>query len=131
MLPGPRSTGRAAAVPAPCRPLRAELPRGQAGRLPASLIAPPAHRSVPHSSARVQIGPGRFGYRPAMTDPNDDLSSVADPGSMGPDAMTEPGHTLAGSPTDSRSADEQDTTGVPGEAADSPAAQGSPVGPPD
>jgi hypothetical protein len=26
-----------------------------------------------------------------MTDPNDDLSSVADPGSMGPDAMTEPG----------------------------------------
>ncbi|WP_275413324.1 hypothetical protein [Actinoplanes philippinensis] len=24
-----------------------------------------------------------------MTDPNDDLSSVADPGSLGPDAMTE------------------------------------------
>ena len=57
-----------------------------------------------------------------MTDPNDDLSSVADPGSLGPDAMTEPNDL---SPA------EQDRGGVPGEAADSPAAQGSPVGPPD
>lgn len=57
-----------------------------------------------------------------MTDPNDDLSSVADPGSMGPDEMTEPN-------TDPERTGKQ--TGVPGEAADSPAAQGSPIGPPD
>ncbi|WP_250036261.1 hypothetical protein [Paractinoplanes maris] len=59
-----------------------------------------------------------------MTDPNDDLDSVADPGSLSPEAMTEPGHH---DPQDQ----ERDGAGVPGAAADSPAAQGSPVGPPD
>ena len=64
-----------------------------------------------------------------MTDPNDDLSSVADAGSMDPGSMDEPGHTIVGSPADSTQQD--DGPGVPGEAADSPAAQGSPIGPPD
>ena len=67
-----------------------------------------------------------------MTDPNDDLSSIADPGSMGPDAMTEPDN---GNPGDLDHDHEQladgSGPGVPGAAADSPAAQGSPVGPPD
>ncbi|MFI7601132.1 hypothetical protein [Actinoplanes sp. NPDC049681] len=67
-----------------------------------------------------------------MTDPNDDLSSVADPGAMGPDAMTEPGQDTGGdlSYDEVHQADEGGP-GVPGEAADSPAAQGAPVGPPD
>ncbi|MCY1142025.1 hypothetical protein OWR29_28870 [Actinoplanes sp. Pm04-4] len=59
-----------------------------------------------------------------MTDPNDDLDSVADPGSMSPEAMTED--------SDKDPATKQDEKGgVPGAAADSPAAQGAPVGPPD
>jgi hypothetical protein len=58
-----------------------------------------------------------------MTDPNDDLSSIADPGSMDPATMGEP---EAGADHE-----QDDQAGVPGEAADSPAAQGSPVGPPD
>ena len=67
-----------------------------------------------------------------MTNPHDDLSSVADPGSMDPDAMTEPDN---GNPGD-LSYDEVHRAddggpGIPGEAADSPAAQGAPVGPPD
>jgi len=63
---------------------------------------------------------GDRGISRRMTDPNDDLSSIADPGSMGPDEMTEPQHETPG-----------DGPGVPGAAADSPAAQGAPVGPPD
>ena len=66
-----------------------------------------------------------------MTDPNDDLDSVADAGSMDPAAMDEPGHTIVGSPADSTGQDEDGGPGVPGGAADSPAAQGSPIGPPD
>ena len=67
-----------------------------------------------------------------MTNPHDDLSSIADPGSMGPDAMTEPD---TGNPGD-LDHDHTDLAagtgpGTPGAAADSPAAQGSPVGPPD
>ena len=67
-----------------------------------------------------------------MTDPNDDLSSIADPGSMGPEAMTEPDNGNPGDlDHDHRHLADADGPGVPGTAADSPAAQGSPVGPPD
>jgi hypothetical protein len=75
---------------------------------------------------------GGYGNPPAMTDPNDDLSSIADPGSMGADAMTEPD---SGNPGDLEfdheqlAADRQSDT--PGAAADSPGVQGTPVGPPD
>jgi hypothetical protein len=67
-----------------------------------------------------------------MTDPHDDLSSIADPGSLGPDAMTEPDN---GNPGDldidhEHLADAQGRGGR-SPAADSPAVQGSPVGPPD
>jgi hypothetical protein len=67
-----------------------------------------------------------------MTNPHDDLSSIADPGSMGADAMTEPDN---GNPGDldhdhQHLADDRGP-GVPGQAADSPAVQGSPAGPPD
>jgi hypothetical protein len=66
-----------------------------------------------------------------MTDPNDDLSSVADPGSMGPDAMTEPDNGNPGDLTvDQAARAESDSPGTP-EAIDSPAQQGSPAGPPD
>ena len=67
-----------------------------------------------------------------MTDPNDDLSSIADPGSMDPAAMTEPDNGNPGD-LDHDHADLADDGpgGRPGAAADSPAAQGSPVGPPD
>ena len=67
-----------------------------------------------------------------MTLPNHDLSSIADPGSMGPDEMTEPdnGHPGALDNDHAHLADDSGP-GVPGEAPDSPATQGSPVGPPD
>ena len=66
-----------------------------------------------------------------MTDAHDDLSSIADPGSMGPEAMTEPDN---GNPGDLTYDEEhQDNPGPsgPGRAPDSPAVQGSPIGPPD
>lgn len=66
-----------------------------------------------------------------MTDPNDDLSSMADPGSMDPDTMTEPDNDQPGDLTYDEAHRAGAGSGVPGEAADSPAAQGSPVGPPD
>jgi hypothetical protein len=68
-----------------------------------------------------------------MTNPHDDLSSIADPGAMGPEAMTEPDN---GNPGD-LDVDHEDLptgggrAGTPGAAVDSPAVQGSPVGPPD
>jgi hypothetical protein len=58
--------------------------------------------------------------RDVMTDPNDDLSSVADSGVPGDDEYQ-----------DQTPRQDEDERGVPGVAADSPAAQGSPVGPPD
>lgn len=61
-----------------------------------------------------------------MTDPNDDLSSVADPGSVDPEAMGEPGTDV----NDGEVGTGDDEPGTPGRAPDSPAAQGSPVGPP-
>jgi hypothetical protein len=67
-----------------------------------------------------------------MTDPNDDLSSIADPGSMDAGAMTEPDNDNPGDldfDHEHLAADRQ--PGAPGESADSPAVQGSPVGPPD
>jgi hypothetical protein len=67
-----------------------------------------------------------------MTNPHDDLSSIADPGSMDPDAMTEPDNGNPGDlDNDHEHLADADGPGVPGEAADSPTAQGSPVGPPD
>lgn len=75
----------------------------------------------------VMACPGRpAGSRRGMTDPNDDLSSVADPGSMGPGAMTEP--NMDDAPDHEP---DEGGPGVPGTAADSPAVQGSPIGPPD
>ena len=67
-----------------------------------------------------------------MTDPNDDLSSIADPGSMGTGEMTEPDNGNPGDlDVDHESLADGDGPGTPGESADSPAVQGSPVGPPD
>ena len=68
-----------------------------------------------------------------MTNPHDDLSSIADPGSMGPDAMTEPDNGNPGDlDVDHEAAARDDAGGgTAGAALDSPAAQGSPVGPPD
>jgi hypothetical protein len=67
-----------------------------------------------------------------MTNPHDDMSSIADPGSMDVDAMTEPDN---GNPGDLDYDHERlaagSGAGTPGGAADSPATQGSPVGPPD
>jgi hypothetical protein len=64
-----------------------------------------------------------------MTNSNEDLSTIADPGSMSPDAMTEPDASNRGDIDH----DHEDLTDggpdVPGEAVDSPAAQGSPTGP--
>ncbi|GAA4966142.1 hypothetical protein [Actinoplanes utahensis] len=63
-----------------------------------------------------------------MTDPNDDLSSVADSGVPGTSEVPEDLH--GDLPLD-EAGRAQDGPGVPGRAADSPAAQGSPIGPPD
>ncbi|GAA0513210.1 hypothetical protein Ade02nite_89210 [Paractinoplanes deccanensis] len=66
-----------------------------------------------------------------MTDPNDDLSSIADPGSMNPDTMTEPDNGNPGDLTHDEADRARSQPGVPGQAPDSPATQGSPIGPPD
>ena len=67
-----------------------------------------------------------------MTDPNDDLSSIADPGSMDTGAMTEPDNDHPGDlDIDHEHLAADRHAGTPGESADSPAVQGSPVGPPD
>lgn len=67
-----------------------------------------------------------------MTDPNDDLSSVADPGAMGPGATTEPDQDDAGDLSyDEVHQADTGGPGTPGEAADSQAARGAPVSPPD
>ncbi len=77
------------------------------------------------------LGPAPGMHR-RMTDPNDDLSSIADPGSMGPESMTEPDNGNPGDLTYDEAHRANDRgPGVPGQAADSPAAQGAPVGPPD
>jgi hypothetical protein len=66
-----------------------------------------------------------------MTDPNDNLASVADPGAMDPDSVTEPDNDLAGDLTYDEVHHAEQEPGVPGQTPDSPTAQGSPVGPPD
>ncbi len=72
------------------------------------------------------------GYAPDMTDPNDDLTSIADPGSMDLGSMTEPDNDNPGDlDYDHEHLADADATAMPGEAADSPAAHGGPVGPPD
>ena len=75
------------------------------------------------------------------TDPDDDVSSAADAGSMSPDSMGEPSADLGADLgyAGANQSEEQDDPGTPGEAADSPAdrpadssaAQGAPAGPPD
>ncbi len=76
--------------------------------------------------------PRRVGMTAGMTLPNHDLSSIADPGSMDPDTMTEPDNGNPGDlDHDHQHLADSDGPGVPGRAADSPATQGSPVGPPD
>lgn len=91
---------------------------GSAATLRATRREPSVNSAVPGCARRGG------GYARRMTDPNDDLSSVADPGSMGPDAMTEPNMD---------DAPDHDAGGGPGvpESIDSPAKQGSPIGPPD
>jgi hypothetical protein len=83
------------------------------------------------NAAAWVIGQCRGGYSGGMTDPHDDMGSIADPGSMDPDTMTEPDNSLPGD----LDADHEDLAGggpgTPAEAADSPAAPGSPIGPPD
>ncbi len=71
------------------------------------------------------------GNAAVMTDPNDDLSSIADPGSMDLGSMTEPDNDNPGDLDQDHEHLAGRGPGVPGGAADSPAAQGSPVGPPD
>lgn len=72
------------------------------------------------------------GTAPVMTLPNHDLSTVADPGSLDPEAMTEPDNGNPGDlDHDHQHLADGSGPGTPGAAADSPAAQGSPVGPPD
>lgn len=66
-----------------------------------------------------------------MTDPNDDLSSVADAGSMDPDTMTEPDNDMPGDLVEDQQHHIEDQGGTAGAGADSPATQGSPIGPPD
>ncbi|MEU4560181.1 hypothetical protein AB0F72_17495 [Actinoplanes sp. NPDC023936] len=66
-----------------------------------------------------------------MTLPNHDLSSVADPGSLDPETMTEADNGNPGDLDHDHEHLADDGKGTPGVAADSPAAQGSPVGPPD
>ena len=67
-----------------------------------------------------------------MTNPHADLSNIADPGSMGPDAMTEPDNGNPGDlDADHEELARQDTGPSTGGVGDSPAAQGAPVGPPD
>lgn len=66
-----------------------------------------------------------------MTNPHDDLSSVADPGSMDLGTMTEPDNDLPGDLTYDQAHLVDQGSGSPGAAVDSPAGQGSPIGPPD
>ena len=67
-----------------------------------------------------------------MTLPNNDMSNIADAGSMGPESMTEPDNDQPGDlDHDHEGLAGTEPAGTPGEAADSPAAQGSPAGPPD
>lgn len=66
-----------------------------------------------------------------MTNPNDDLSHIADPGSMDVDSMTEPDNGNPGDLTHDEAHRAEQGGGTPGAAADSPARQGSPIGPPD
>jgi hypothetical protein len=68
-----------------------------------------------------------------MTDPHDDAAGRADAGSIDPDSMAEPGADLSADLgyAGANQGEEEDDAGTPGEAADSPAAQRSPAGPPD
>jgi hypothetical protein len=67
-----------------------------------------------------------------MTLPNHDVSGIADPGSMDTDAMTEPDNDNPGDlDEDHQDLAEHSGPGVPGQAADSRATQGSPIGLPD
>ncbi len=86
---------------------------------------------LPVNRTVAAMSPAATGYAGVMTDPNDDMSSIADPGSMDAGAMTEPDN---GNPGDLDHDHEHlagGGPGTPGDAVDSPAAQGSPVGPPD
>ena len=72
------------------------------------------------------------GYADAMTLPNHDLSSVADPGSMDTGSMTEPDNGNPGDlDHDHQHLADDSRAGAPAGATDSPAAKGSPLGPPD
>jgi hypothetical protein len=71
------------------------------------------------------------GHPEDMTDPNDDLSSVADPGAMGPDAMTEPDNDMPGDLDIDHAQETRTGEHRRGTPADSQAIQGAPLGPPD
>ena len=66
-----------------------------------------------------------------MTDPNDDLSSIADAGSMDPASMTEPDNDQPGDlDFDHSDAADSDRSGT-GAAAERQGIEGAPLGPPD
>ena len=72
------------------------------------------------------------GYGPGMTDPHDDLSTVADPGSMDLDSMTEPDNDNPGDlDADHEHLAMGDRPGPSLGGAAGQSGQGSPVGPPD
>jgi hypothetical protein len=66
-----------------------------------------------------------------MTDPNDDVGVVADPGGVDPARSGDSAGRSAGDFEYDEVHRDDDDPGVPGSVPDSPAAQGSPVGPPD
>jgi hypothetical protein len=66
-----------------------------------------------------------------MTDPNDDLSSIADPGAMGPDQMTEPDNDLPGDLDIDHAGKTRTDEHERGATPESQAVQGAPLGPPD
>jgi hypothetical protein len=66
-----------------------------------------------------------------MTNPHEDMSNIADPGSMDLGAMTEPDNGNVGDLDHDHEGLAGDQSGARSGAVDSPAVQGSPVGPPD
>ncbi len=71
------------------------------------------------------------GHLVSMSDPNDDLSSVADPGSMGPDEMTEPDNDMPGDLDIDHANSGRGDQDYAGSSPDSQAIQGAPLGLPD
>jgi putative nucleotidyltransferase with HDIG domain len=116
-------------------PLRAPLLRAAVHRVEQRLSAHrrgnvvnrPGYLSAGHRG----IGVAPMGHPDGMTDPNDDLSSIADPGSMGPAEMTEPDNDLPGDLDVDHSDEARTGEHRHGTPAESQATEGAPLGPPD